>query len=428
MISPERFRAVLQRYPLSPDHTVVRFAGLGEPLLHRGLPHLVRIAGEAGLDCIVATNLQVDADFAELTRRPNLREIQVSMSGVRQEVYARAHAGARIDKLMRNLRTLSALKRELGARFDVCLHFHRYRYNAEDEAEARRLARELGFGFRSFLGLAQNQGRESLLRGWTSWRERTEILSRAYLRDGVAFKYDPLARRDRCPRFDDAAREVESSVLYFDADGALEGLCCWILGEHAPRYDFLHDRYDAIRRAAHRDYGKNEVCRACEASGAWHTLSYMTCYYYCLITVADEVLGTRRVDEVLRCDAETLAQRHRQAARRLVAERGGRLRVVLYGAGACGRSCLDNLPETVEVAAFIDDRVRETQLGGVPLLSMQEAVARHGQGAVFVAAVADEADAHRMAARLSASGVSRAYAGLAPFMREHLEWVLPHFR
>src|SRR5262249_4495477 len=91
--------------------------GLGEPLLNRELPQIVRYLRERGAYVLFNTNgLLLNAERGAALIEVGLNELRVSIDGARPETYARVRGVNRkaLPRILANLRTFHALKRTRG--------------------------------------------------------------------------------------------------------------------------------------------------------------------------------------------------------------------------------------------------------------------------------------------------------------------------
>lgn len=124
----------------------VFFAGNGEPLLHPGLPELVRHGGSLGLDMTLSTNGALLDSRAAEALMPHLAWLRVSLNGGDPETYARVHRcpPEEFDLVRDNLRTAVAIRNRLGLGTVIAVQFVAYRVNAASVAGAARLHAEVG--------------------------------------------------------------------------------------------------------------------------------------------------------------------------------------------------------------------------------------------------------------------------------------------
>jgi MoaA/NifB/PqqE/SkfB family radical SAM enzyme len=132
--------------------TVKRLAlhNLGEPLLHRELPELVRIAKRAGIGSVfLSTNLAVDVpERVEALARSGIDEIVCSLDAADPATYPIYRVGGRFEVVVRNLEALTAARRSLGAGGPrIRLQFLLFRHNEGERDAFRALARAHGVGF-----------------------------------------------------------------------------------------------------------------------------------------------------------------------------------------------------------------------------------------------------------------------------------------
>jgi len=94
----------------------LKFTYRGEPLLHRDLPEMVRYAKEAGvMDVYFNTNaVKLDEPMIRALIDAGLDRISISFEGNTPEVYEKYRVGAEFSRVVKNIETLRAIKKELG--------------------------------------------------------------------------------------------------------------------------------------------------------------------------------------------------------------------------------------------------------------------------------------------------------------------------
>lgn len=149
-MAPELFKRIINKF-LDEKVEVAElwFADWGEPLLNPDFPEMARCARALlpGAKLTLFTNLTCLPD-AEAVAGAGLDIIEVSLSGMTQEVYARNHVGGDLARVLAHLDALDAARKRLGSATEIALKFHQYVYNAADSAQAEALARERGFIFK----------------------------------------------------------------------------------------------------------------------------------------------------------------------------------------------------------------------------------------------------------------------------------------
>ena len=120
----------------------------GEPLLHPDFCAMARYASEKRIPTMTSTNgnwpRALEADPTPLVRS-GLRELIVSLDGATSETYRVYRKGGDFERVMRNIRNVQRVKRELRSPTPlVTLQFIVMRHNEGELEDIRRLARELG--------------------------------------------------------------------------------------------------------------------------------------------------------------------------------------------------------------------------------------------------------------------------------------------
>jgi radical SAM protein with 4Fe4S-binding SPASM domain len=144
-ISAERFRefgsTVLPR---------VRKAMLScgtEPLLAKAFVEALAITREYGVPQIEFTTnaTRLDGEYLRAILDQRVDRIQISIDGVRRETYETVRVGSKYERVIGNVKRLTALKRALGAdRPVVQFNLVLMRFNVEEAPAYVRMAHELG--------------------------------------------------------------------------------------------------------------------------------------------------------------------------------------------------------------------------------------------------------------------------------------------
>jgi radical SAM protein with 4Fe4S-binding SPASM domain len=94
----------------------VHLQGLGEPLLHPAYFAMVSYAVARGLQVTTNSNMTVlDRAGAEACVRSGLSWMRISIDGATPETYESIRRGARLERVMRNIKLLQAAKEKLGS-------------------------------------------------------------------------------------------------------------------------------------------------------------------------------------------------------------------------------------------------------------------------------------------------------------------------
>jgi MoaA/NifB/PqqE/SkfB family radical SAM enzyme len=134
---------------LGPWARTVHLYNWGEPLLHRDLWRMVRIAKGYGLRVWLSTTLNdLRQGAARELVASGLDRLSVSIDGASAETYGRYRKGGNLEEVVANLRGVVAEKKRQGSRTPlVKWQFIPMRHNEHEIDAARARARELGVAF-----------------------------------------------------------------------------------------------------------------------------------------------------------------------------------------------------------------------------------------------------------------------------------------
>lgn len=246
-MSLDLFRALLDDLPTVTDVTL---QGLGEPLLAPDLLAMVELAKSRSLTVGFNTNatLLTERRARELVRS-GLDWICVSLDGATAGTYESIRDGARLDRVVRNLRTLLTVKREhASATPHVRLVFVAMRSNLAELGDVVRLAAEVGADSLSVQNLSHTfddtasdsayAGIAGFARGEALWTETSD-------RDAVESAFSAAVRLgdalgvpvhvphvdERPPASGDEPRcDWPWTAAYVAHDGIVQP-CCMVMGE-----------------------------------------------------------------------------------------------------------------------------------------------------------------------------------------------------
>ena len=130
-LSFEQFRYIVDQFPIL-ERVVLH--GLGEPLLNKELPRMIRYLKERGTYVLFNSNgILLNARRGQALIDANLDEYRLSMDGSTREMYARVRGVDAFDKIWRNVQSFIAMQKE--QRVDkpaVSLWFTAMRENLHD--------------------------------------------------------------------------------------------------------------------------------------------------------------------------------------------------------------------------------------------------------------------------------------------------------
>jgi MoaA/NifB/PqqE/SkfB family radical SAM enzyme len=142
-LSFDDFRRVVDQFPVL-ERVVLH--GLGEPLLNKELPHMVRYLKDRGTYVLFNSNgVALTLKKGQALIDAGLDEYRLSMDGSSREMYARVRGVDAFDKIWRNIKAFVTLQREQQAdKPAVSLWFTAMRENLPDLPNLIALAGESG--------------------------------------------------------------------------------------------------------------------------------------------------------------------------------------------------------------------------------------------------------------------------------------------
>jgi MoaA/NifB/PqqE/SkfB family radical SAM enzyme len=125
---------------------LITLHGWGEPLLHKELPEIVRLAHRHRIFTVVTTNgTMLTKKMSEQLILNGLDYLIVSIDGVTEDTYRQYRVGGSLELVMQNLKDLISAKNELGSSKPfIEWQFIVFRHNEHEMAEARSAAGKLG--------------------------------------------------------------------------------------------------------------------------------------------------------------------------------------------------------------------------------------------------------------------------------------------
>src|SRR5579863_2040084 len=142
-LSFDKFRYIVDQFPIL-ERVVLH--GLGEPLLNKDLPRMVRYLKDRGTYVLFNSNgIALTPKKGQALIDAGLDEYRLSMDGSSREMYARVRGVDAFDKIWRNVKAFVALQREQQAsKPAVSLWFTAMRENLPDLPNLIALADESG--------------------------------------------------------------------------------------------------------------------------------------------------------------------------------------------------------------------------------------------------------------------------------------------
>ncbi len=130
-LSFDQFRYIVDQFPIL-DRVVLH--GLGEPLLNKDLPRMIRYLKERGTYVLFNSNgILLNARRGQALIDAGLDEYRLSMDGSTREMYARVRGVDAFDKIWRNVQSFIVMQKEQHAdKPAVSLWFTAMRENLHD--------------------------------------------------------------------------------------------------------------------------------------------------------------------------------------------------------------------------------------------------------------------------------------------------------
>ena len=139
----DEFRSIVDQFPVL-DRVVLH--GLGEPLLNKDLPKMIRYLKDRGTYVLFNSNgILLNEKRGQALINAGLDEYRLSMDGATREMYARVRGVDAFDKIWRNVRAFVAMQKAQDAtKPAVSLWFTAMRENLQDLPGLIDLAAEAG--------------------------------------------------------------------------------------------------------------------------------------------------------------------------------------------------------------------------------------------------------------------------------------------
>lgn len=142
-LSLEEFIAIAEQFP---HMQRVLLHGIGEPLLNRALPEIIRYLKGRNVEVIINSNgTLLSPAWQEMLANSKLDEYRCSIDGAKDETYARIRGANLLPKLKKGLEGLVQTKKRLGSETPrISIWCVATRENLEELPDLLRLAARLG--------------------------------------------------------------------------------------------------------------------------------------------------------------------------------------------------------------------------------------------------------------------------------------------
>jgi hypothetical protein len=265
-MTPELLARIVRKAQSECHVTGISLFNWTEPLLHPGLPGLIRIVEDAGIPCHLSSNLNLLPD-ADAIMAANPASFKISVSGFTQQTYGEYHRGGDIEQVKKNMVALVEAKKRSNAGTRIFVNYHRYRHNLHEEPLMRSFAEDLGVAFEpvwalmfpleKILAFAEGAPADSSLTA-----EDRQLIDRLAFRLQDTLASAQHYQNQPCP--------LRDSHLSLDFQGQVI-LCCGVF--NTGKYgvgNYLAMPLDEIQ-TIRQNHG---MCRRCRRQGAHAFLTY----------------------------------------------------------------------------------------------------------------------------------------------------------
>jgi MoaA/NifB/PqqE/SkfB family radical SAM enzyme len=233
-----------------------------EPLLHPELPAFVSIVREEGLLCGISSNLNNMRNIDQIiAAKPTA--FRISLSGFTQEIYGQTHVRGNVERVKRNMETLSeTIRRQGNQEIGVQVYFHKYRHNLHERGPMREFVTRLGFEwFENWAFFHPLEKCVELLEGRLPPEQHAFVQRQFALPIRAALEASKAFRHEPCSLLDDLTLDVRGDL----------GLCCAWYDSRAMRLGhFLDMTPEDVRRAK----ANHARCAQCTKDGLHKYVMY----------------------------------------------------------------------------------------------------------------------------------------------------------
>ncbi|MCX5778299.1 MAG: radical SAM protein [Elusimicrobia bacterium] len=125
----------------------IDFCNWGEPLLNKDLPEMVAYARRFGPSTKIDTNLNIDMSREDARRliASGLDRLNISVDGASQQTYEKYRRGGDFEKVMRNMRLLTDVRREMKSNTPhIHWQFLVFKHNEHERESAKKMSHDIG--------------------------------------------------------------------------------------------------------------------------------------------------------------------------------------------------------------------------------------------------------------------------------------------
>lgn len=251
------------------QHVDLRLYKHSEPLLHPYIDVVLDLADKYNLNCSISSNLNVKKDWAKLLSHSSLKEFIISVSGYTQEVYERGHRGGRIDLVLKHLKEISIVNKDIKKKIDI--RFLQYTDNSQDEKEFETFCRLYNFNLLpdpAYFWSTPWDMEKHLQGGYTP--KNLVNLEKPWLKDGIKnvfprtlyakdIFYAKVQGLERC-----SCRSELRGDINIDIDGNVHHGCCLALLTKDNVYKSI---FNMSFEETMQLYTSLQLCRDCKSKG-----------------------------------------------------------------------------------------------------------------------------------------------------------------
>ena len=262
-MSPELFEQILTH--LRAAKLLTRHIWLydrGEPFLHPQIGTILDICRRYNVEARISSTA---TKVPKLTTRQwqTISIFKLSMSGIKQSSYGRIH-GLNVKTIIKNADKISKL---LSPLCYAQLSWHRYKFNLDEEQQAKTLAKQLGFVFdaidaeviekEKLVAIAENNVTPEVMNEIQSLIlvDRSKLLTRLINQHKPS--RSPLIDKDFvCPQFNQISTNYDGELLR----------CCGLSPDNDENRlgPVLELNHQSIKR---QNFSSSKICRACISYG-----------------------------------------------------------------------------------------------------------------------------------------------------------------
>lgn len=250
--------------------------GNGEPFLHPQLPECIQAIKRRGFRCELATNLHYTNRLDEvIASGPDI--IIISVSGFTQETFSKSHRGGDIERVKKNIQTISEVRNNIAPNLQVAVSYHMYNDNLHEVQLMDEYVKSLGLFF--MVSWARTISLENTVQAMRhlerqrggfvpdfpigtdghDWNKALPPAHPDFLQGMERLRFPPVRAHAMYARWPEAPVCLIGDVFtYIRHDGKV-ALCAWIDDRRLQLGNYLEMTQDQIS-AARRGHG---FCREC---------------------------------------------------------------------------------------------------------------------------------------------------------------------